>query len=389
MRVLFLVTGCFDKGGISRYARYQISALRDLFGDAGVRALSLLGPDGTGFETPFMVHWHGRTGSLSDKIGFSANALKNALLWRPDVVHVAHVNMTPLAVRIATLCEARTLLNVYGLEIWSGLSDNRQRAMRAMDRIVADCHFTSGYVAAERLHASEPDVIWDCIDLDRFAPSPCPPDTLLKYAMFDKRNSFVILSLGRLDKRAAHKGFDRLIEVFAKVHREVERARLVIAGQGDDRPRLEALVARRRLGEVVRFIGAVDEWDLADVYRAATIFSLVSDRGHGRGEGIPLTPLEAMGCGVPIIVGNQDGSQEAVITRDGEAANGFVIDPFDIDGHARLIVQLAQDAARLARPQGWARQVAADHFGYHRFVDQHRALYDSLMRRTHGHEAAR
>ena len=54
----------------------------------------------------------------------------------------------------------------------------------------------------------------------------------------------------------------------------------------------------------------VHEDDLPKFYRASRIFTLVSDRGKGRGEGIPLTPLEAMACGSPIIVGNQDGSQE-------------------------------------------------------------------------------
>jgi phosphatidylinositol alpha-1,6-mannosyltransferase len=343
-----------------------------------VTVLSLLGPDGTGFETPFEVDWHGDGGWLSDKLRFSTRALRSALAERPILIQVAHVNLAPLAVTLGHLSGATTLLNVYGLEVWSGLSAGRRRAMRSVDRIVADCHFTSEYVTVQRMHAQKPDVIWDCIDLERFSPGVCPPETLRRYSIPDKHHGFVIMSLGRLDKRAAHKGYDRLIEVFARMRGEVERARLVIAGGGDDRPRLEALVANRGLEDAVTFIGSVAEADLADIYRAATVFSLVSNRGPGRGEGIPLTPLEAMGCGVPVIVGNQDGSREAVIGAAGQVANGFVVDPFDLDEHARLLVQLARVPAQLTAMQRQARIVAESYFGYDRFVHQHWALYESL-----------
>ena len=44
MKILYLTPGCFDKGGISRYNRYQIQALRMLAGAENVFVFSLLGP---------------------------------------------------------------------------------------------------------------------------------------------------------------------------------------------------------------------------------------------------------------------------------------------------------------------------------------------------------
>jgi phosphatidylinositol alpha-1,6-mannosyltransferase len=85
-----------------------------------------------------------------------------------------------------------------------------------------------------------------------------------------------------------------------------------------------------------------------------------------------------MGCGVPVIVGNQDGSREAVIGAAGQVANGFVVDPFDLDEHARLLVQLARVPAQLTAMQRQARIVAESYFGYDRFVHQHWALYEAL-----------
>ena len=42
-RILYLTPGCFDKGGISRYSRYQIECLREIHGEAAVTVQSLLG----------------------------------------------------------------------------------------------------------------------------------------------------------------------------------------------------------------------------------------------------------------------------------------------------------------------------------------------------------
>lgn len=378
MNILYLTTGCFDKGGVSRYCRYQAQALRELFGDANVSVMSLLGPDGSGFETSFETHWHGGRGRLWDKARFSQHALRRSFATRPDVVHVAHLNMGPLAIHAARIAGAVLVLNVYGLEIWSGLSTARRRAMRRMNRIMADCHFTSSYVVEESMHVARPDVIWDCVDLDRFTPAECPSETLRKYGLPDKRACFVIMSLGRLSVRAAHKGYDRLLRVFASLAPEVPQARLVIAGKGDDLERLRALASELGVRDRVVFPGAVPEADLADVYRAATIFSLVSDRGTGRGEGIPLTPLEAMACAVPIIVGNQDGSSEAVFGDEGGEANGYAIDPFDQDNHVAKILRLARAPDLLERMRRSARRVAEERFGYERFVREHAALYADL-----------
>jgi phosphatidylinositol alpha-1,6-mannosyltransferase len=78
---------------------------------------------------------------------------------------------------------------------------------------------------------------------------------------------------------------------------------------------------------------------LSDVYNGADIFVLVSDRGPGRGEGVPLTPLEAAACGKPIIVGNEDGSREAII--DGES--GFIVSPRDLNSIRKAILRLVDN----------------------------------------------
>jgi phosphatidylinositol alpha-1,6-mannosyltransferase len=371
VRVLYLTTGCFDKGGVSRYSRYQIRALRELFGDESVKPVSLLGPDEFSFEERCSVDWHGARGRTLDKVRFVQHVLRRALVWRPTVIHAAHVHLAGVAQIASRLCGARSFLNVYGLEIWSGLTRARQRGLRHVDLVIADCHFTAEYVSSNRLHGRRPTVIWDCVDVERFYPADCPAEVLEKYGLFPNREYFVILSLGRLARGAAHKGYDRLIEVFSRLAPRYDQLRLVIAGRGDDQPRLQALTRQLGVDSKVRFTGAIEEADLANVYRAATVFSLISDRGSGRGEGIPMTPLEAMACGTPILVGNQDGSREAVFDNE----NGFVVDSLDLDEHETRLRSLIDDPAKLQTMREACLRVSRDRFDYRRFVRETQAAY--------------
>ena len=359
-KILYLTPGCFDKGGISRYSRYQIAALRELFGDGQVRVLSLLGPTKDSFEIPMKVFWHSLSNALSDKIRFTLTALKQALLWKPDVIHVAHVNFSGLAVILAKLCGAVTVLNTYGLEVWSGFSKDALWGLKKVDWVISDCHYTANYLEQQnyRPHQSV-KVFWDCVDLNRFTQGPVDLEVVNKYKVFSPDKYFVVMSLGRL------------IKSIALIANDYENLRLVIAGKGDNRSFLEAMAQAEGLGDKVVFTGAVDEDDLAGLYRTASVFSLVSDRGEGRGEGIPLTPLEAMACGVPVIVGNQDGSQEAVE----EERNGKVVDPFDLQSHAEAIKELIENSELLRKKRKESKKVAREKFSYESFKSKHEKFY--------------
>ncbi len=372
-RVLYLTPGCFDKGGVSRYSRYQIRCLRDWLGNDNVRVLSLMGPDEHSLETPLDVWWHGKNTRTIDKVGFALRAILSSLTWRPDVVHLAHVHFSPLCRFLSRICGAKTLLNVYGLEIWSGLSARRRQGMWGMDHVIADCHSTGDYVRSEKLHRDDPSIIWDPVDLDVFYPDSPNPSVVAKYGIPSKEDHFVILTLGRLSQNAAHKGYERLLEVFSALAKEQPKAVLVYAGRGDLREKLEAMAHDMGLSSRVFFTGAIDEKDLADVYRSATVFSLVSDKGVGRGEGIPMTPLEAMACGLPIIVGNEDGSKEAVM----DGRNGVVIDPRNLGMHLEAFRKFINDGEYLRNSSEAAVDVAKEFFGLSRFRDELLQVYRS------------
>lgn len=375
MKILFLTPGCFDKGGISRYGRYQITALRELFDEKNIRVLSLLGPEEDSFEEPFDVTWYAGRNSFWQQIRFIWQTLWQILTWRPSIIHIAHVNFSGFVYLFAKLFGIKTVLNVYGLEVWSRLSKDAALGLRKVDFVISDCHYTANYLEQERYRKRDSiTVIWDCVDLERFYPAESNQKVRKKFQIPDQSGHFIIMSLGRLSKSASHKGYDRLINVFQRLAIKYENTRLVIGGKGDNKETYEEMVRSYNLTDKVIFTGMVEDKELPDLYRCASVFSLVSDRGIGRGEGIPLTPLEAMACGIPVIVGNQDGSQEAVMDN----LNGSVIDPFNLEKHVEVLEALLCSPELLKEKSRFAANIACTHFSYVNFKNKHKDFYSHL-----------
>ncbi len=379
--VLYLTVGCFDKGGISRYNRYQITALRELLGEDAIRVYSVRGPAEGDFETPFSVTWSAggsdpeRGATATQKLALAARVAADALLCRPRVILAAHVYLSSLAVALARVVRARSAVDVYGLEVWSGLRPDSAWGLRASDLVIADCRFTAEYVREARLRppGAPTAVLRDCVDTERFRPGAPRPEVVRRYGIPDPERHVNVLTLGRIAPEAAHKGYDRLLEAFGRAAPAAPALRLVYAGKGALVPELRRQAEARGLGDRVVFTGMVHEDDLADVYRSAHVFSLVSDRGHRRGEGIPLTPLEAAACGKPILVGDQDGSQEAAA----DGVTGYVLDPFDAAAHRDRLLRLATDADQRARMGRAGRARILEHHDYRVFREGMRRLLEA------------
>jgi phosphatidylinositol alpha-1,6-mannosyltransferase len=371
VRILYLTPGCFDKGGISRYCRYQIAALREIVGGDQLRVLSLLGPDEDSFEEPFDVTWHGRGSGAVEKVRFVARTLREALGWGPTALWCAHVNMAGLARAVMAVRSGKVVLNTYGLEVWSGFRRDARWGLQHADFSLSDCHATADYLEAEGLRPpGTVAVVWDCVDINKFSISSPSVEVTRRYGIPDPSTGVNILTLGRMAHGTDHKGYSRLYEAFGRIAAEVPEARLIYAGRGELAEGLRGRAAVDGLSDRVFFTGGIHEADLPDIYRCAQIFSLVSDRGKGRGEGIPLTPLEAAACGVPILVGNQDGSREAVI----ESVNGHILDPFDLDRHSKVLLSLIKDGNRRKTMGLAARKRIEEEFAYPTFREKHQAL---------------
>jgi phosphatidyl-myo-inositol dimannoside synthase len=375
-KILYVTPGVFDKGGISRYNRYQIKSLREILGDENVRIISLVGPDNDNFEKAIKVEWHGGANNLHSRVRFVTAILKHVITWRPDIIIVSHVNFSGLVWLYAKLVGAKTVLDIYGQEVWARLSKSAIFGFKNVDYVIADCHATADYTEEKGIRPKGTvEVIWDCVDLNQFRPRPDQHNYIKdKYNLPDRQDHFIILTLGRLMINAAYKGYERLLNVFSHLYHKHPKAILVFAGRGDLVPVLQEKAKTLGVSDRVFFTGSVPEEDMASLYSYAHVFSLVSHCDKDSGEGIPLTPLEAMACRVPIIVGNQDGSREAVISK----RNGLVIDPFDLETQRNYIEQLILDKELLEKTAEEALKVSHEFFAYPDFKEKHRLFLNKI-----------
>ncbi len=138
----------------------------------------------------------------------------------------------------------------------------------------------------------------------------------------------IVLAVGRL---AEQKGFDLLIEAFAGMAAMYADWDLVILGEGQERPDLEARVAALELEHRVKLPGRAG--NVADWYRRADLYVMSS-----RFEGFPNTLAEAMAHGCPAVSFDCDTGPRDII-RDG--VDGVLVRPVeDIGALAAALAQL-------------------------------------------------
>ena len=168
----------------------------------------------------------------------------------------------------------------------------------------------------------------------------------------------LVVSVSRLVPR---KGMDVLVEAAAALAPRHPRLRVLIAGDGRDRDRLERLVART--AAPVRFLGRVDDADLPGLYGAADVFAMVC-RNRWAGleqEGFGIVYLEAAAAGIPQIAGRSGGSHEAVV----DGVTGVVVDdPRSVPAVAAALAGLLDDPDRRARLGAAARRRVVDELTY-------------------------
>jgi glycosyltransferase involved in cell wall biosynthesis len=152
-------------------------------------------------------------------------------------------------------------------------------------------------------------------------------EVLKKYHI--EQQAQVVVSFGRLTKL---KGFDLLIEAFKKVVAEVPNAGLLIGGEGDEKNSLEEAVKQAGLSENVRLPGLVH-----DVHEVLAVCDLYVN--SSKWEGLPMTLLEAMAHGKPMVATDVGGNSEVVHDQ----ITGLLVASNDQNGLSQAIIHLLKD----------------------------------------------
>jgi sugar transferase (PEP-CTERM/EpsH1 system associated) len=204
--------------------------------------------------------------------------------------------------------------------------------------------------------------IWNGVDTDLYQP-----------AVSGQRPAVRPRTIGTVARLSPEKDQPTMLQAFRQVVDQLPAARLVVIGDGPCLPALRDMTAKLNLSGHVEFLGARN--DVAALLPGFTVFTLSSVT-----EGISMTVLEAMACGVPIVATDVGGNREIVQPP----ACGLIVPARDPQALAAAYLELLRDPAQCARMGAAGRQRVLEHFSLVSMVRQYRALYDELLQRKTG-----
>jgi len=295
---------------------------------------------------------------------------------RPTIVHTHMFKARVLGGLAAWLARVPVKVETFHGTLFSGyhhpvvtrvLVVLEQLLARRMDAVVA----VSEEVAREirQLHVARSEqvhVIPLGLELDRFVHGASAPG-MLRQDLGVSREAPLVGIVGRL---VPIKGLRYFLDAVSEVLRVVPDAVVVIVGDGPDRVALEERVRRQGLEQQVRFLG----WR-KDVERIFADLDLVVLSSLS--EGTPVTLIEAMAAGKPVVATRVGGVPDLI--RDGET--GVLVPPRDAAALAQAMIALLHDAERRHRLGAAARRSVYPEYEVARLVDRTRRLYDQVLRR--------
>ncbi|MEX0930301.1 MAG: glycosyltransferase [Candidatus Paceibacterota bacterium] len=301
-------------------------------------------------------------------------AIRREILdWKPEVVHAAVFEGMYLGGMASILARGRGLV----LEETSDLyGRGRSRAMRVLLRAIS--LFAHAYVAIspsvkEYLISEQKIPAQKVLLIQNAVPVPKRRSRRQNRATRERlgipSDAFVVGSVGRLNND--HKRFTDVIDAFELASRLSPNSRLLIAGDGPDRARIERHARERGVADRVVFTGYVE--DIDTLYGVMDVFVLAS--AH---EGFGLVIAEAMMHGLPVIATKVGGVVS--IVRDGET--GVLVPVGDVRALASALgeVRVLPDIRK--RIGTSAREYAQRELSLDRYIGDVTSLYEHVSSRN-------
>jgi glycosyltransferase involved in cell wall biosynthesis len=197
---------------------------------------------------------------------------------------------------------------------------------------------------------SSRDEILSMLGLDASRVSVVPPGVDPRFVPGPGRSPVpLVLAVGRL---VPVKRLELLVDAVARARHVVPGMRVLIIGEGYERPRLEAKIKAVGGSSWIDLAGHVSDDDLADAYRRAWVLASTSMR-----EGWNMTITEAGACATPAVVSDIAGHRDALA----HGVSGLLVDPGDefVDALVRVLTEpalresLARGAVARSRNLTW------------------------------------
>jgi glycosyltransferase involved in cell wall biosynthesis/peptidoglycan/xylan/chitin deacetylase (PgdA/CDA1 family) len=180
------------------------------------------------------------------------------------------------------------------------------------------------------------------------------------------------MTFGNVARFDPVKDHDTLLRAFAVVRKQRPYARLRLLGDGELLPDMKQLAEQLSIADNVEFEGFSP--DASSFLKKIDVYVIAS-----RNEGLPLTLLEAMAAGIPVVSTAVGGVPEII----GDAGCGWLCRPSDINDLATTMVK-ALDRPDLNLVGARGRQAVERHYSVERMACDYESLYESVLNRDSG-----
>lgn len=253
-------------------------------------------------------------------------------------LHLGSLSDLPMSMRLPSMAYERTL---------------GRYVVNHSERLIAVSKAVAKYAPHYGASAKKLTVVPNAVDTSLFYPED------EHEPRWDGR-----LRVGFVGRLIANKGPQYLLEAAPALLTTHPRAEIVLAGDGPMRPALEARARSLGIQDKVTFLG--NRTDVADVLRGCDIFVRPSLM-----EGMPLTVLEAMACGVPVVATPVGGTPEVVQDEH----TGLLVPTADVGELSIALVRLAQQQQLRERLGEAGRRLVCSDFTWDGVVEKNLEVY--------------
>ena len=179
-----------------------------------------------------------------------------------------------------------------------------------------------------------------------------------------KKNTFVIGTAGRL---FPIKNYTLLVDIASEIAKTTDEIRFELAGEGPEKEHIRGLIQKFNVGEVFTLKGFVD--DIKTFYMGLDLY--INTSWH---EGLPMSILEAMAHGLPVVASNTGGLIE--IVKDG--LNGYLINGHHPKLFAEKCIKLYRDNDLRMNMSIASKKLVIESFDLKTMVEKYQDIYKSL-----------
>ena len=260
-----------------------------------------------------------------------------------DIIHLGDGLLSPLGLILKKLFHVPVVVTIHGLDItwrfwlyqflipW---------CLARLDRIICRSAYTGKECLQRRIPEEKVVIISGGIEAGEFYLGEEKGKIrriLSKQLKIGLQNKEILLSVGRLVER---KGFHWFVgKVFPEVLGRRKNSIYLIVGEGQLRTRIQKDIEKNGLVGKVFSLGEVNHQTLKLLYNASDLLIIPNIPVEGDMEGFGLVTLEANSAALLVVASKLEGIEDAV--EDGR--NGFLIEPYDVQGFIDVIVTLLED----------------------------------------------